>query len=327
MNLLNILLQVDPTAVDSGTYHTLKGSTDTIASHMDSIVAKPENISVSNIAETVTGIDWGGVITNMSNQLISFGIRVLAAVAVFYLGKFVVNKLHKMLGIVMEKRKVEPSLTTFLLSLLKISLLFLLVITVVAILGIETSSFIAVFASAGVAIGLALSGTLQNFAGGVLILLLKPYKVGDFVEAEGVIGTVKEIQIFNTVILTPNNERIVVPNGGLSTSTIKNYSGESLRRVEWRVGISYGDDVAVAREVILGIIAAEPKAETTPDTPNTVSLESLDDSAVTLVCRGWCHNDNYWDVFYNVNEAIYNELPKHGLSFPFPQMDIHMDKA
>lgn len=326
MNLLNILLQVDPTAVDTNAYNNLKGSADTLATQVDSLAAHPENLSVSNIASTVTGIDWGGVITNMSNQLISFGIRVLAAVAVFYLGKFVIGKLHKMLGIVMEKRKVEPSLTTFLLSLLKISLLFLLVITVVAILGIETSSFIAVFASAGVAIGLALSGTLQNFAGGVLILLLKPYKVGDFVEAEDVIGTVKEIQIFNTVILTPNNERIVVPNGGLSTSTIKNYSGESLRRVEWRVGISYGDDVAVAREVILGIIAAEPKAETTPDNPNSVSLESLDDSAVTLVCRGWCHNDNYWDVFYNVNEAIYNELPKHDLHFPFPQLDVHMAK-
>lgn len=327
MNLLNILLQVDPAAADSATVNGIKDATGTVGAAVDSIVANPENLSVTNIASTVGGIDWGGVFTSISNTVIAFGFRLLAAVAVFYLGKFIINKLHKMLRAVMEKKKVEASLSTFLLSLMRITLLFLLVITVVAILGIETSSFIAIFASAGVAIGLALSGTLQNFAGGVLILLLKPFKVGDFIVAGGNSGTVKEIQIFNTVILTPSNERISIPNGGLSTDTITNYSTEKYRRVEWEVGIAYGDSVAKAREVLLAIIDAEPLTVRNEECVPTVTVGGLGDSAVNLVVRGWCLGENYWDVYFNVYEAIYNKLPENGLHFPFPQMDVHIDKA
>ncbi|MCQ2289378.1 MAG: mechanosensitive ion channel [Muribaculaceae bacterium] len=326
MNLSNILLlaQIDH---DTTVFNKAKGVTDSLSQSVDSLLANPENLSVDNISQTVTSFDWGNMLTSLSNHAISFGLRLMAAILVFYVGKFIINKVHKLVQKVMDNKKVDVSLSSFLLSFMRIGLLFLLVITVIAILGIETSSFIAVFASAGVAVGLALSGTLQNFAGGVLILLLKPFKVGDYIVTEGQEGTVTDIQIFNTVILTPNNERILMPNGGLSTSTITNYSGEKYRRVEWRIGISYGDDVAKAREVILGVIAAEPKAVKDAAYPNTVSLESLDDSAVTLVCRGWCLPNDYWDVFFNVNEDIYNEVPKHGLSFPFPQMDIHMDKA
>ena len=162
--------------------------------------------------------------------------------------------------------------------------MFVLIITCIAILGIETSSFIAIFASAGVAIGMALSGTLQNFAGGVLILLLKPYKVGDFIVAEGFSGTVKEIQIFNYVIITPNNERVIIPNGGLSTNTINNYSGEKYRRLEWKVSISYGDSIDTAREVILGLINAEPLAYSDETMKPSVSVDALNDSSVDLNC-------------------------------------------
>jgi len=327
MNLLNILLQINPAEADSATVNGIQDVTGAVGSAVDSLAANPEKLSVSNIADTVSGIDWGGVFTSMSSAVMAFGFRLLAAIAVFFVGKFVVNKLHKMLRAVMERKKVEPSLTTFLLSLLRFTLLFLLIITVVAILGIETSSFIAIFASAGVAIGLALSGTLQNFAGGVLILLLKPFKVGDFIVAGGNSGTVKEIQIFNTVILTPSNERISIPNGGLSTDTITNYSSEKYRRVDWNVGISYGDSVAKAREVILGVLDAEPLTVKNEECVPTVTVGGLDDSAVSLIVRGWCLSENYWDVYFNVYEAMYNELPKNDIHFPFPQMDIHLDKA
>lgn len=322
MNLLNILLQIDPAAADTTTVNGIKETTGAVGAAVETAVSNP-----SEIVNKVSGIDWGGLLTSMSSAVMAFGFRLLAALAVFFIGKFIINKLHKMLRVVMEKKKVEPSLTTFLLSLLRFTLLFLLIVTVVAILGIETSSFIAIFASAGVAIGLALSGTLQNFAGGVLILLLKPFKVGDFIVAGGNSGTVKEIQIFNTVILTPSNERISIPNGGLSTDTITNFSSEKYRRVEWNVGISYGDSVAKAREVILGILDAEPLTVKNAECVPTVTVGGLDDSAVSLIVRGWCLGENYWDVYFNIYEAIYEELPKHGLNFPFPQMDIHLDKA
>lgn len=326
MNLLNILLlaQIDH---DTTVFNKTKGVTDSISQQVDSLLANPTNLSVENITNTVTGFDWGGMLSTLSSHAVSFGLRLIAAIFVFYVGKFVINKFYKIIEKAMARKKVEASLSSFLLSFMRIGLLFLLVITVIAILGIETSSFIAVFASAGVAVGLALSGTLQNFAGGVLILLLKPFKVGDYIIAGDKEGTVTDIQIFNTIIVTPNNERIIIPNGGLSTDTVVNYSGETYRRVEWRVGISYGDDVAVAREVILGIIANEPKVVKDAAYPATVNLESLDDSAVTLVCRGFCTHADYWDVFFNVNEAIYNEIPKHGLNFPFPQMDVHVNQA
>ncbi|MBQ4366957.1 MAG: mechanosensitive ion channel, partial [Muribaculaceae bacterium] len=165
-------------------------------------------------------MDWGGVITNLSNQIISLGLRIVAAIFIFYVGKFIINKIYSVVRAIMVAKNFDKSLITFLLSFIRITLLFLLIITVIGVLGIETSSFIAIFASAGVAIGLALSGTLQNFAGGVLILLIKPYKVGDFIEVGSYKGTVKEIQIFHTIITTINNERIIIPNGGLSTGTI-----------------------------------------------------------------------------------------------------------
>lgn len=326
MNLLNILLQIDPAVADSTTINKIKGATGTVSATVDSIVANPENLSVSHIANTVGGIDWGGVFTTMSSHIMTFGFRLLAAFAVFYLGRLIINRLHKMLNVVMTKKKVEPSLSTFLLSLFRTVLLFLLIITVVAILGIETSSFIAIFASAGVAVGLALSGTLQNFAGGVLILLLKPFKVGDFIVAGGNSGVVKEIKIFNTVILTPNNERISIPNGGLSTDTITNFSSEEFRRVEWNVSISYGDSVDEARRAIMAMLAADALVSRLDAHAPTVAVASLDDSAVALVVRAWCRSEHYWDLFYCINETIYNELPKHGISFPFPQLDVHMNK-
>ena len=383
MKLLNILLQ-SPAVNDSVASTKIQTLTDSVKASVDAL-AHPDSIAALTPDKVWGGIknfDWGGVVTSLSSQLISLGLRVLAAILIFYVGKLIINKLYKILLAVFIKKDVDRSLSTFLLSFIKITLLFLLIITVIGVMGIETSSFIAIFASAGVAIGMALSGTLQNFAGGVLILLIKPYKVGDFIEFGTFKGTVKEIQIFHTIITTPNNERIIIPNGGLSTGTINNYSSESYRRVEWNISIAYGDNVQVARETILEILnndarivktnvaqheldnniestndastddedaprvswwrrvfhhsrakAAEWKATQTteilkklpqPDYTPSVNVAELADNAVILIVRAWTASGDYWGVLYSVNEHIYEQLPLHGVNFPFPQLDVHL---
>jgi len=222
------------------------------------IVPLSENIDSGKKAiEALKGLSIDEAISNIANGIVQFSFKLLIAVLVFYLGKFIIRKLYGLVYSIMVNRKVDASLTTFVLSLIRMVLYFILIITIVGILGIETSSFLALFASAGIAIGMALSGTLQNFAGGVLILLLKPYKVGDFIEAQGFTGTVKEIQIFHTVVNTPDNKSITIPNGGLSTGSINNYSREDYRRVDWSVCLSYGCDFYKAREVILEMLMGD----------------------------------------------------------------------
>lgn len=385
MMLLNkILLQSNVMSPDPVAAQKLQEATNAVTAQVDSLTNKlsPDSIAAmtpSRIVDEFKYLDLGSLVTSLSSQLISLALRILAAILIFYLGKFIINKIYSVARAIMIRKDFDRSLISFLLSFIRITLLFLLIITVIGVLGIETSSFIAIFASAGVAIGMALSGTLQNFAGGVLILLLKPYKVGDYIEFGELKGTVREIQIFNTIINTYNNDRIVIPNGGLATSSLKNFSAEHYHRVEWRVGISYGDNVDVARKVALDILAADPRivhtdadvkeeeqpAEETvsqleepvmpwwkrifhwhrrraeelreehearlaalipkPDYNPSVNIESLDDSQVTLIVRAWTEIANYWGVLYDVNEQIYKQYPQHGIRFPFPQMDVHMN--
>ena len=264
MLLNKILMQIPVAAPDTVAANKIKEATNVVTSHVDSLATKlhPDSIAAltpGKLVDEFKYLDIGSLVTSLSSQLISLTLRILAAILIFYIGKFIINKIYSVARAIMTAKGFDRSLTSFLLSFIKITLLFLLIITVIGVLGIETSSFIAIFASAGVAIGMALSGTLQNFAGGVLILLLKPYKVGDYIEFGELKGTVREIQIFSTVINTYNNDRIVIPNGGLATSSLKNFSAEPYHRVEWRVGISYGDDVDVARKVALDILAADSR--------------------------------------------------------------------
>lgn len=199
------------------------------------------------------------LVDNVISTLVKFAINLAIAIIVFYVGKFIIRKIFNFLRNIMLRRDVDRSLMTFVLSMVRIVLYFILIVTVIGILGIETSSFIALFGAAGVALGMALSGTLQNFAGGVLILLLKPYKVGDYIETQGYAGYVREIQIFHTIITTYDNKSIILPNGGLSTGSINNWSREDYRRVEWVVSISYGDDVETARKAIMAIFDSDKR--------------------------------------------------------------------
>ena len=273
------------------------------------------------------------LIAKLISSMVTFAINLAIAVAVFYIGRFIIRKLYGLVNRIFERRHIDQSLRTFVLSMVKIVLYFILVVIVIGILGIETSSFLALFASAGVAIGMALSGTLQNFAGGVLILLLKPYRIGDYIEAQGYAGTVREIQIFHTIICTPDNKSIIIPNGGLSTGSVNNYSRQEYRRVDWTVSISYGDNVDAARARILEILQADPDVVRNDSADNSmpvadcspsVVVNELAASSVDLKVSAWTKTSSYWSLYYRINETIYNQLGSAGISFPFPQLDVHV---
>ncbi len=360
---------------------------------------KPEDLpNVKDDLAMLKNLSFDDMISRLAETLVNFAINVAIAVLVFYVGRFIIRKIFRIVSAIFIRRKVDTSLSTFVLSLINIVLYFILIVTVIGIIGIETTSFLAIFASAGVAIGMALSGTLQNFAGGVLILLLKPYKIGDYIEVQGYAGTVREIQIFSTIITTYDNKSISIPNGSLSTGSVNNWSREAYRRVTWTVSISYGDDVNAVREAILDMFRAdsrieqgdaaaddgglrlvgEAEADVTgsaevsgeksaaviepehtrtfwdkvlfrhrkakerlsqweenkeaelramlpkPNYAPAVYLSELGASSVDLQVRAWTKTGDYWAVFYYYNEKFYNDLPKHGARFPFPQLDVHM---
>ncbi|MEQ2909217.1 mechanosensitive ion channel family protein [Butyricimonas faecihominis] len=279
---------------------------------MEELFAKTSNVSLDVF------------VTKMIDLGISVGSKILLAIVVFIVGRWIVRRLNKLLAKILEKRQVEASLSTFVKSLVNITLTLLLIIVVIGVLGIETSSFIALFASAGVAIGMALSGTLQNFAGGVMILLFKPFKVGDTIEAQGQSGTVREIQIFNTILATPDNKIIIIPNGGLSTGLMKNYSREATRRVDWEFGIAYGDDYTKAKAVIARLLDADGRV--LKDPAYFIALTSLGESSVNIVVRAWVNAGDYWGVYFDMNEKVYKTFAEENLNIPFPQLDVHLHK-
>ena len=262
------------------------------------------------------------------SMLVEWGIEIIAkiaiALAIYFIGRWLIGRLVKIVNKVCEKRGVEISLQRFFNNMIKVVFYICLVLTVVGVLGIDTTSLIAMFASASLAIGMALSGTMQNFAGGVMILLLRPYRIGDYVEAQGQAGTIKEISLFNTVITTVDNKIIYVPNSTISTGIINNYSQAATRRVDWNITISYGDDVEVARRVLMQMMTEDKRVKQDP--APVVYLTSLGSDAVNISARAWVDNADYWGVFFELNERIYNELPKHGLHFPFPQLSVHIEK-
>ena len=277
---------------------------------MEELFAKTSNVSLDVF------------LTKMIDLGISVGSKILLAIVVFLVGRWIVRRLNKLLAKILEKRHVEASLSTFVKSLVNITLTLLLIIVVIGVLGIETSSFIALFASAGVAIGMALSGTLQNFAGGVMILLFKPFKVGDTIEAQGQSGTVREIQIFNTILATPDNKIIIIPNGGLSTGLMKNYSREATRRVDWEFGIAYGDDYTKAKAVIARLLDADGRV--LKDPAYFIALTSLGESSLNIVVRAWVNAGDYWGVYFDMNEKVYKTFAEENLNIPFPQLDVHL---
>ncbi|TDY00611.1 mechanosensitive ion channel family protein [Thiohalophilus thiocyanatoxydans] len=248
--------------------------------------------------------------------------RFVLAIVVLLAGLWIISRVVKVMNKGMQRSKMEPTLAHFLQSLVSIGLKALLLISVASMVGIATTSFIAVLAAAGLAVGLALQGSLGNFAGGALILMFRPFKVGDYITAQGVSGTVTEMQIFNTILTTPDNVRIIVPNGALSNGTITNFSAETTRRLDFVFGIDYRDDIARAREVIMSIMADEEKIFNVPEPQ--VLLSNLGDSAVELTVRAWVYADDYWPLKFELTEKVKAAFDREGIRIPFPQRELHV---
>jgi len=251
--------------------------------------------------------------------------KIIIALLILWIGWKLIRFLNKNLRKIFAKRDVDSSLQSFLCSLIDIILKVLLVLTVMGIVGIQATSFVAILGAAGLAVGMALQGTLQNFAGGVIILLLKPYKVGDFIEQSSFSGTVKEIQIFNTVITTMDNKTIVIPNTQLATNSLINYTREPLRRVDISVGIAYGESVEKAREALLELVANNPMIQKDHQLPCVV-VTGLGASSVDLQLRVWVKAEDYWTAFFSLNQKVYEQLNDKGIEIPFNQLTVHMDK-
>jgi small conductance mechanosensitive channel len=256
------------------------------------------------------------------DKVLSYLPSIIGAIVILILGLWVIKLIVGRIRKVMEKREVDPGVRGFAISILSVLLKVLLFIVVITKLGVETTSFAAILAAAGLAVGLALQGSLSNFAGGVLIILLKPYRVGDFVEAQGESGTVTEISIFYTILTTPNKQRIVIPNGQLSNNKVTNYSYEPTRRNNMTVGISYDSDIKTARKVLLEILENDERC--LKDPAPVVFVAGLGDNSVDLSVRFWANQADYWGLHFDFIEKLKIELEANGVSFPFPQRDVHL---
>lgn len=269
-------------------------------------------------------MNWSKILNFVVEFATSWGIRLLAALVVLIVGLKLIKVFAKWLKNTQKLNKLDPGLRSFLASFSNILLYFVLVITIASILGIPATSFITILASCGVAIGLALQGTLSNFAGGLMLLLFKPFKVGDYVEVSGESGTVAEISVVYTVILTNDNRKITIPNGSLTNSVIENYSAEKERRVDLTFNTSYNCDIEKAKQVINDVVNAHEKVLSDP--APFVRLSSHSDSALTYTVRAWCNTEDYWDVYFDLTEQVKVAFDKNGIEIPYPQMDVHVTK-
>lgn len=302
----------------------------------DSIRAVTENI----IKQATTDPEsfWHGVL----DSVIHFGLKVLVAFVIYLIGAWLIKRVKRLLVRVFERRHTERTLATFISSLVSITLTVLLVLATIGTLGVDTTSFAALLTAGGMAIGMALSGTVQNFAGGIMLLIFRPFKAGDFVTASGVSGTVMEVTIVSTKVLTPDNRVVVLPNGALFSSNIENVSAQPLRRVNWTVSVEYGSDAEKCMEAILEIVRSDKRILTSADQrPKTnsrsavntdglpipdpfVALASLNENDISFVVRAWVRKEDYWGVFYDLNLRFYTELPQRGFNFAFPHMDVNI---
>lgn len=266
-----------------------------------------------------------GQVDQLIQQVTTMGLEagksLLLALVIFVVGRYAIKFINKMVARMLEKRNVEPTVQSFLKSFVNITLIMLLIIMVVGTLGVNTTSLAALLASAGLAVGMALSGNLQNLAGGIILLFLKPFKVGDFIEAQGVSGTVRAIQIFHTILTTPDNKELFIPNGALSSGNITNYTKNDLRRVDFSIGVEYGTEAAKVKQVTLDLLKQDSRIMADP--APFIAVKELGDNGVIYVIRVWAKASDYWNVFFDTTERIYTEYNKVGIGFPFPQLQIH----
>ncbi len=266
--------------------------------------------------------DVQSLIDKGMDMVVVYAPKVLLAIVTLIIGLWLIKMIMKVIAKALDHSKVEESLKTFLDNLIGIILKVLLIVSVASMVGIETTSFIAMIGAAGLAVGLALQGSLANFAGGVIILIFKPFQVGDVIEAQGFSGRVDEIQIFNTILKTLDNRTIILPNGSLASGSICNLSKEPIRRIEFTFGIGYGDDIKKAKDVLMSIMENEPRIQKDPKPMAAVS--ELGDSSVNFTLHAWVKWEEYWAVFFAIPGAVKMEFDKQGISIPFPQRDVHL---
>ena len=281
------------------------------------------NDALNPVADASSG--WSFDMSTIWDKLIEYGTSLIFAVAILVIGFMITKKVTKMFSKMLKKKEFDASLSGFLISMVSVILKVLVVLTALGQLGIEMTSFIAIIGAAGLAIGMAFSGTLGNFAGGIMILIFRPYKVGDYIKAQGEEGIVQQIQIFNTIILTVDNKTIIVPNGAMANGNMTNFTEQPIRRVDFTVGIAYGDDYDKAKAVLERFIKEDDNI--IQDQANFIGLGTLADSSVNITLRVWTKTENYWDVFFKMNEKIYKQFGTEGLNIPFPQMDVHVHNA
>lgn len=296
---------------------------------------KPDTLNavqtgIAGIVEKVTTTPATELIKDIIDSAVSFGLKLIAAFLIYFVGAWVIRRIKAILRRSFEKRKTDAAIASFVQSITSIVLTIILVIITIGTVGIDTSSIAALLTGGGLAIGMALNGTMQNFAGGLMILVFKPFKAGDYIEAQGHGGTVSEVNITSTKLTTVDNRVIIIPNGILSNDVINNYSSRQVRRLDINIGVEYGSSSAETKELLMSLIRSDERSLTAeqgaPADP-FVALSALNESAVEFTIRIWVKAENYWGLKFDLTEKIYNELPKHGIMFPFPQLDVNIKNS
>ena len=291
---------------------------------IDSLNVAEELAALSEKLSTTTVTE---LMSELLDKAVAFGLKLLAALTIYLVGAWAIRKVKGFVARVFERKKTDAAIASFVQSIISIALTILLIIITIGAVGIDTTSLAALLAGGGMAIGMALNGTVQNFAGGIMIIAFKPFKAGDYIQAQGFEGTVTEVSIVSTKLTTVDNRSIIIPNGILSNGTINNYSQHKLRRVDWTVNVEYGTSVEEAKAVLMDLLKNDRRilntASGAPAEP-FVALSALSDSCVKFVMRAWVKSSDYGDVNVEMNEKIYSKLPEKGISFPFPQMDVHV---
>ena len=295
---------------------------------------------VENLADTLK-VEGGKLLTNVVNdprgvlhdlldKAIDFGLKVLGALAIYIIGAWLIRRIKRLLLKIFEKRKAEKTIVSFVLSLVTVLLTVILIVITVSALGINTSSFAALLAAVGVALGMALSGTVQNFAGGIIILAFKPFKAGDYIEAQGFGGFVKEVNILNTRLITRDNKEIVLANGTLSNGNVINYSTRPIRRVDRTINVAYGTNAQECIDALVAIMKEDPRIldSSTPGAADPfAALEAQNSSDISFTVRAWVKTSDYWDVFFDLNQRMYTELPAKGIHFAYPHLDVKIRES
>lgn len=294
------------------------------AQPLDSLNVEAQIAALSEKLSNTTVTD---LLTELADKAVAFGLKLLAALAIYLVGAWAIRKIKGIVARIFERKKADAAISSFVQSVISIALTVILIIITIGAVGIDTTSIAALLAGGGMAIGMALNGTVQNFAGGLMIIAFKPFKAGDYIQAQGYEGTVAEVNIVSTKLTTVDNRIVIIPNGALSNGSVNNFSQNKLRRLDWTVNVEYGTSAEVAKEVLMGLMKNESRiltaAKGAPADP-FVALSSLSDSCIRFVMRAWVESSDYWDVNFEMNEKIYKALPENGISFPFPQMDVHV---